>query len=479
MFNKLLLKYNKLNKPAKASLWFVFSSIIQKGIAFITTPIFTRILTTEEFGTISIYNSWLSILTIFATMELSTGVFNKAMIKYEDDRDGYTSSTLCLAFFISLAFFIIYLIGRCFWNKIFELNTAMMSMLFIEIIFSMAMSFWTSRRRFDFEYISVVAFTLSGNVIGTLLSVFLVLVNRNYRSEFRVLGIVLVHVVVFSWLYLLLFKKGKKFIQLHYWKYAVTYNLPLIPHYLSQQILNQSDRIMISKIIGSAAAAIYTVAYQIALVLNIITSAINASFAPWAYQCMKAEKYDEIGKKSFLIEIFLCSVCFLFSLFAPEFIYILGGKQYYSAVWVVPPVSMSIVFNMLYTLISNIAFYYEKTVFVMCGTLISALANIVLNAVFISRFGFVAAGYTTLGCYIIYSIVQYVFMLKICKEKSIDKPFNTLKIWSIAIVAVILSILSSLLYNYTIIRYFFIVLIAVVFFILRDKVVSILDIRKF
>ena len=448
-----------MSKPAKASIWFAICSIIQRGISMITTPIFTRILSPEEYGTISVYNSWFAIIWIFATFELATGVFNKSMIKYEDDRDGYTSSTLFLATCITSVFFLVYLVAHDFWNNLFSLNTAFMVMMFVEIIFTEAMQFWSIRQRFDFEFKNVVIITLVANILGSALSVVLVIISPTHRAEFKIFGTLVVHIVVYGVIYFKLMQKGKKIYAPDYWKYAIGYNLPLIPHYLSQQILNQSDRIMIDRIIGRADAGLYTVAYQVAILMNLITNAVHASFSPWAFQSINNKEYKKIGDLTLKIIILMSAVCFLFSLFAPEVILILGGRTYSEAVWVVPPVAMSIVFNMLYSLIGNFAFFYEKTKFVMFGTMGAALANIILNAIFIPRFGYVAAGYTTLACYILYSLLHYFVMLKICRENGIEQPFNSKAIWSVAVVSVLLSIVSVFLYRYTLPRYLVIILI--------------------
>ena len=50
--------------------------------------------------------------------------------------------------------------------------------------------------------------------------------------------------------------KGKAFYIRDYWRFALAFNIPLIPHYLSSQILNQADRIMIGNMIGKGEAAI-------------------------------------------------------------------------------------------------------------------------------------------------------------------------------------------------------------------------------
>lgn len=87
VLRKIIDKYKKIPLPAKASLWFVFCSILQKGISFITVPIFTRIMSTAEYGIYSTYLSWYQMLLIFTSLNLYYGVFNNAMVKFQDRRD--------------------------------------------------------------------------------------------------------------------------------------------------------------------------------------------------------------------------------------------------------------------------------------------------------------------------------------------------------------------------------------------------------
>ena len=477
MFNKIKFlkdKYNKLSLPVKASLWFVICNIIQKGISFITTPIFTRILTTDEYGKLSVFNSWLDILTIFATFELATGVFNKAMLKYEDDRDGYTSSSLILSTLITIGFIFIYSANNKFWNDLLELNSCLVYMIFTEILFSQAMSFWSIRNRFEFRYRNIVLVTIITNIIATILSLLLVILFNENRVELKVLGTLIVHVLVYSVIFIHILRRGKVLVNIHYWKYAINYNLPLIPHYLSQKVLNQSDRIMIERMVGASFAGIYTVAYQMAMVLNIITVSIHSSYSPWIFQQIKKRDTSSVGKITLGLELVICLLCFLFTLFAPEAILILGGEKYYEAIWVVPPVTMSIVFNLIYSLIANVAFYYEKTKLVMYGTAVTAVANIILNYIFIPKFGFVAAGYTTLVCYIVYSLVHYMFMLHVCKENNLNNPFYGKRMAGVAFLAVALSLVATVLYQHTLIRYLFVLLLVTICFVYRRRIYSML-----
>ena len=467
ILNKAKVKYKNLSLPAKASLWFMFTSVVNKGVSFITTPIFTRFLTQTEYGLLNIYNTWLQIVTIFATFELATGVFNKAMIKFENDRDGYTSSSLILTTCLTGITALIYFLGKGFWNAIFSLTTFQMILMFSEIFFTTAWQLYAIRNRFDYKYKTIVAVTIVTNIAASLLSIILIILFPDYRVEAKILGIVIIRAIIYGFFYIRILIKGKVLYRKEYWIYSLRYNLPLIPHYLSQLVLNQSDRVMISRMCGNADAGAYSLAYQAAFVIQIFINAIQASFAPWCFQSIKNGKLKNIGKRAFQIELFIGIICLMFSLFAPEMVQILGGESYYRAVYIVPPVSMSILFLTLYSFFGNIEFYFEKTKLVMIASCIVAIANLILNYIFISIYGFVAAGYTTLVCYICYSIIHYYLMLIICKTNNVENPFPFGKMWTIALSFAAISIIVSLVYRFTLIRYCLIVItlmIGIVYF---------------
>ena len=109
-------KYRSLSVQAKAALWFTICSFLQKGISFITVPIFTRLMSTEEYGTYTVYLSWLQILTIMTSLYLFNGVYDNAMAKYEKQRDEYTSAMQGLTLVITGAVFALYCFTSGFWE---------------------------------------------------------------------------------------------------------------------------------------------------------------------------------------------------------------------------------------------------------------------------------------------------------------------------------------------------------------------------
>ena len=96
-----------------------------------------------------------------------------------------------------------------------------------------------------------------------------------------------------------------------------------------------------------------------------------------------------------------------------------------------------------------------------------------MNAIFIPKFGFVAAAYTTLASYLILAILDYVYMRVICKKKNIDPDLYNIK--GLALLVVILGFIGFLamsLYNYPIIRYSIITVVFIIMFIFREKLMK-------
>ncbi len=467
----LIKRYKGTSEPLKASLWFMICSVINKGIAFLTTPLFTRMLTQEEYGVVNLYSTWVVLLTIVITLSLATGVYNKAMIKYENDKDGYTSSSLSLITLLVTTFFLLYILFQDVLQELIDLPKTIMVMMFIEILATTTWDLYSIRNRFEYKYKSIVIITITVNVIATLLSLYFVSIFPENRAEARIFGLVVIHTIAYSFLYLKMMIKGKTIFNKEYWLYSAKYNLPLIPHYLSQQILNQSDRIMIGRMCGMRDAGIYSLAYQVAAAMQIVTNAVHVTFMPWCFKCLKNQKGEQIGKRALQIELLIGVICLVFSLFAPEVVLLLGGESYYSAIYIIPPASISIVFLTMYSFFGNIELYFEETKIVMVASLIVAILNIILNWILIGIFGFVAAGYTTLFCYMLYSAIHYHFMKEICKKNNIDNPFNGRQMWMLAGGLAVVSIGVSVIYQYTVIRLIsaFVLLFVVGLYTIRNK----------
>lgn len=470
----LLKKYKKIPDPVKASLWFTICSIIQKGISFITMPIFTRLLSTSEYGMFSVYQSWYFIISIFATLNLSYGVFNNGLTKF-NNKEEFTSSMLGLSTSITIVLTLIATVFHNTISKLFDMPIIYVYFILLECLLYPALSLWSARQRYEYKYQKLIVVTLIMAILNPITGIVCVLLARN-RELARIASYVVVESIVALVFYIKIFRDGKKFLSKDFWKYALLFNIPLIPHYLSQTVLNQADRIMIGSMIGKSEAAIYSVAYNISMMMTIITTAINNSFIPYTYKCLKEGQYEKIRKNSTLLLIIIGTTCVFAMAFCPELIYIVGGEEYYSAIYVMPSITASVYFMFLYPLFGNIEFFYENTKFIATASCLAAVVNVILNYIFIGIFGYYAAGYTTLVCYIISALAHYYFHKKLLK-KNLKENLSIYSEKAILIISVIVLIgmLSMLLlYRYMLLRYAFIMIVFASIIALRKKIIFIL-----
>ncbi len=477
--SNLLTKYKNIAPPVKAALWFTICNIVQKGISMITVPIFTRLLTTQQYGVYSVYQSWYSIICVFATLNLYYGVFNNGMVKYPDKKDAFTSSLQGLTTTITAVLLVVFLVARKFWCGVLELPELLVYVMFAELLFAPAYSFWAARQRFEYKYLALVAVTVIMAVASPLLGVLAVLISE-YKAEARIISFVLVEVVIGTICYIYNMRKGKQFFNKDFWKFALAFNIPLIPHYLSQSILQQADRIMIGSMEGEDKAAIYSVAYSVSMLMVLVTSAINNSFIPYTYNCIKERRFADLRKYTNSLIMLVGVGSFFVVLFGPEVIRLLAPVEYYEAIWIIPPVSASVYFMFLYPIFGNVEFYFEENRFVAMASVVGAVANIILNYFCIQWFGYIAAGYTTLLCYILFSFGHYLFMNKVLKKHMPgEKPYDIGFILLFS--CVVLAAMAVITFSYTnaIIRYVLIAAMLVLLWIKRDWVLrTALSIKK-
>lgn len=478
MFNKIKNKWNNVPLTVKVSTAYAACSILQKCVSFITLPLFTKLLTKEQYGQYTVYASWSVILSIFITLNLAYGSFSTAMTKYEDNRDQYISTIQCITVALAAVFLCIYLPFYRLWNKLFQLPTGLIILMVFEIIFSNSILLWSGKKRFEFKYKSVLAVSITSSIIGPAFAYFLV-VNTEEKGIARIIGYVSVTILVGIFFFIYNTIKSKVLFKKEFARYALGFNIPLIAYYLSQVVFNQSDRIMIDHICGRADAATYGVAYNFAMVLSFVLGSINNSYVPWYYKKIKEGNQRDNRAVSCGIAGFFGTILLVIIWFGPEVIKIMAGEQYLSAVYVIPPVTMSLLLLFYSQLFINVEFYYEQKKALVVASIASAVANIILNYIFINIYGYVAAGYTTLVSYILFAACNYLAMRKILKTKNKpDDAYNYPALIGILAMFVLLSVVGVLLYDYFIIRISIAMVIVVFFFIKRKSVIKLIKIIK-
>ena len=230
---------------------------------------------------------------------------------------------------------------------------------------------------------------------------------------------------------------------------------------------------MIDRMCGTDKAGIYGLAYTVGAMIIIFNQAIMNTFTPYSYQNLKKGNYKEIRNSANFLIIIIAVISVGILTIAPEIISILGDSRYSEGVWIIAPIAASIFFRFIYGLYGCIEFYFEENYFIMVASSICAIVNIITNYIFIKSFGFLAAGYTTLGCYILYAFSHYVFSQKVLQNHSpIKTLFDNKLILISSIVVVVLSSLMMTLYPFRLIRFLLIVGMLAVLFVFRRRIID-------
>lgn len=473
MMKKFYSKYKAMSLPLKVSLWFFACSLLQKGLSFITTPIFTRILSTDDYGLISVFNSWEQIAVIFVTLSLANSVFNVGLVHNPDDRDNFQSSMVGLSIVSALFFTIVIWAGYSFIEPVVQLESQFVVLMLVFCFFSTVIGMWSLRERFEYHYKKMVFITATNTIVGTALSLLFVF-YMDEKAWAKVLGTAAVTIVLGFFCCFDFIKKSKKLFNLKYWKFALKYNVPMMPHFLSSVLLSQVDRIMIKGMCGAGFAGIYSVAYNSAGVVYIVNQALSASYNPWLLQRLKSERYEGVKDVVNAILLGYVLLLFLLILFAPEIMKIMAPAEYQEGIYIIPPVACSMFFIMLFNVFAPVEHFSLKTKFIALASTVSAIAKVVLNLFFIAAVGYLAAGYTTLVCYILYAYAHYVYMKRVCvKNMNGAKIFDEHFILLLSFVVVALSILTACLYEYVFVRYTLILTLVILLFFKRKKFINV------
>lgn len=467
-----LERIKNMSVQTKAALVFTIATFVCKGINFITLPLFTRILTTEQMGIVTTFNSWQVLLVVFANLSLDSGSFNIAMMEYRDKRYSYMSSILLLSTVSSVVVAILYFFLKSILQPIIGIDDSLMLLMFVGFVFLPATTFWMLHQRYTYKYKSTALVTLLSTGLSVVISAIVTLIaSRKGYDDLASVRLISSNAVLILWglfFYLLIFKRGRTGYKKEYWKFVLVVNTPLMFHSLAKHILDVSDRTMISNMVGKSEVGIYGVLFSVSALALIVWSAINASLIPYMFESLKQGKQERISKFVELMLLTYSVACICLTLAAPELVRILATDEYMEAVYLMPPIAAGIFFTALYNVYSNLLLYYKKTSYIMLATFCAAIFNIAANYYFIQLYGYQAAAYTTLASYIILALMQFLFLKKLTKS---EKVFNDKRLWIISILTAVVCILINALYGNYIVRYSVISIILIVAIIFRKRLI--------
>ncbi len=448
----------------KAGVGYTVANILVKGINFLSLPIFSRLLTTEEFGYYNIFIAVDAVAYCIVGFALHSSV-QSAQQRYGSSTNKYISS---ISILYPLSFFGLALIVFVFGNQIsLSLQLDKTAILFglLSGLGSAAVLLYNSVVALDYsykKYLIVALFNSAGNVVLSL--VLMLTVFQTNKLWGRLLGaaissgVLAIGIIVSFWI------KEHPHFNAEYWRWGLRYSLPIIANGLSQVILAQFNKVILMALVGATAAGLFGLATNIQSILNVITASIGTVWNTWFYSVVTSNKKAISARASNLIDLFaFLTVSMLIT--CPEMILILGGRPYEDSFSVAIPLILSAFFIYCYNLVVSMEYFSGRTIFVPVGTLLAALINVVFCNILIPYYGWIAAGYVTLASYIIYFIFHWYIASKLASFQIL--PFKGLMIAFIAILSA--AFIASVFRSAPLVRYIFLGFFVLVFIMSYKK----------
>lgn len=421
----------------KSGLWYTVGNILIKGISFLALPIFTRILSPDDFGKYNVFLSYENILQVIIGLGLS-GTIKVAYFDYKGEFNKYFSSIVSFTFFTTLIFdllanlFILLFVGTnlpSFWT------VELVNILVFSSLSNALYALISTRYVIEAKYKANLAMSFTYTILSVLFSVLLCLtLFSTQRYLGRIIGQVLPLVVMTMSISIVYVTKYRSIINWSHWVYALKLGLPLILHMLSMVLLMQIGKLVIDNYLGSAITGIYSVAVTIAGILTVLLVSFDNAWAPWFYRGLAGEEGINLVNGNNKISILFAFVTSVFILISPEIVRIMSSKEYHDAIYSLVPLIIAVFINFMYLFAVNQEYFYKKTKTIAIGTVVATICCTGIDFLFIPVFGYLTAAYADMiGKGVLY-LIHTLVVRKMNKEDVVSNRLLLILLLALCIV---------------------------------------------
>ena len=394
------------------------TNIAAKAVALLSTPLFTRLLSPAEYGLYSLYISWLGIVSVVLSLGISGGAVYRGLGRYENREKDFISSAvgiLLVSFFaigallLALSFF-----GINHTGFPLIINIMLIGEVFLNVSETVIFAFF----RYEYKYVKICLINLLYAVLTPGVAVLLIYVfgirseARIYASFFVSLGLILPLILKEI--------RAKKLFDKGIWAYLAKLSLPLLPNSVATTLVAQCDKLMIERYSGAAALGKYSIAYSTGFMLTTLTGAIYSALQPWIMRSLNSGNSENAKKLTERI-IFLTSLgLVLFLLLIPEIFSLIAAPEYRSAELAVYPLAIAGFFQFVSNLLAANIIHTEKTASLSIASMIAFVFNLFSNIMLLSKYGYIAAAFTTALSYAAMIGIEYFFLRSSRRESIIE-----------------------------------------------------------
>ncbi len=452
------IKRGNTKLAVKSGFWYVMSTVITKGLAFITTPIFARMMNKADYGEFSNFANWQSLLVIVVSLEMYN-TLSRAFYDYRDDYEQYASTVTITGIITSVVFYVFILLNGSWIYKLIAIPPEFVHLMFFTILCQGARQVFLTKERTLYRYKSVAFISVISLVIPTLLSIVIVYnVQENERLSARMYGFYIPYALIGLCCAIDLIRKGKCF-KLSHLKYALVLAMPLLVHYLTTYVLSSTNTIFAKSILGPETAAIISIITSIMNLLTILFQSVTGAMTTYIMDNLETKDYSKVKSCLTLLAVGSAVISCGLIIFGPEVVRIIGGSKYASAVSLIPVSVLAIFFQILTSSLAIILTYDKNVVKTAIYTSIIAIVSVILKVLLLKDCGYEILPIINASAFIMTLIVNSILVCKAGYKTCIDFK----KVLGIVILMVGFTLIAPILYKYQMLRYIVIGLIVVAF----------------
>ncbi len=446
---------------AKNTIIITIGKICTQLITFFLLPLYTGILSTEEYGTVDLLNTLVSLLLPIVTFQVEQAVFRELIeVRGKKDKESrIISSAVITVIFQCIVYLIIFALISPFINNHYKffLATNVIANIFLSLLLQIARGFGDNKKYAFASFISALS-TIAFNVL------FLVVIKLGANG--MLLGTMLGQIVATIYLFISLklykylkVKDYKKEVIKSLWKYS----LPLIPNAISWWVFNASDRVIASAFLGVDQNGILAASLKFSAVFITFYNIFNMSWTESISIAIKDDDVSDFFNRMFNIVLRLFTAMAVGMIACMPFVFPVMINEKFSAGYGLIPISIvGSLFNVVVGLISVIYVAEKNTKAIASTSIVSAVINIIVHLVLIKFIGLYAAVISTFVAFFVMSIYRLVDASKRYFKIKIDMKFIIQ--FLIALISVFVSYYINNIYLNV-----FVVLFAVLFAIYINK----------
>lgn len=367
-------------------------------VSFLLLPLYTALLSTEEYGIVDLFTTYISLILPLACWQLDQGIF-RFMIDCREDHKKIKilfSSIASVNVIQTIAVGVVYFCIQLFVPSDYKLY--LLIGVVLNIFSGLLMQF--ARGLGDMLAYSVSSFLTAASTVA-LNVVFVAFLRLGAHGMF----IATMCGIAINCIYL--------FIKLKVWKYynlkmvdfslikeVCSYSLPLVPNQISGWILSASDRTIVAKFLSVAENGVYSVANKFSNLVGTFYGFFNLAWVETVSVHYKDDDRDEfIGSMMETASNLFISVCVGIIAIMPFVFPVMVNEQYGKAYYQIPILMIAVIFQILVGLYSAIYIALKKSSTIARTTIAGAIINVFVNLALINFIGLYAASISTLVSY--------------------------------------------------------------------------------